>query len=183
VYDKIFETALGIGAPWSVKSVQFQQADRRLIILIDFAPGRRFAVPGVEGMHPVHDTVSKDYRHLNFFEHQCLLRVRTPRVKLPGGGVRLIEPAFAGRLAGFTLLYEALILMLAQQMPFAAVARIAGESAYRVQRVCERYVKLALAQAGSVSTVQRISGGQQRPVPGRSSSRPALLYYPAPSYP
>lgn len=147
MYVKIFETALGIEAPWSVKSVQFQQADPRLIILIDFAPGTRFAVPGVEGMHPVHDTVSKDYRHLNFFEHQCLLRVRTPRVKLPAAGVRLIEPAVAGRLTGFTLLYEALILMLAQQMPFTAVARIAGESAYRVQRLCDRYVELALAQA------------------------------------
>jgi hypothetical protein len=27
----------------------------------------RFAVPGVAGEHPVHDTVSKRYRHLNFF--------------------------------------------------------------------------------------------------------------------
>jgi transposase len=36
---------------------------------------------------------------------------------------------------------------LAQQMPFAAVARIAGESANRVLEVCKRYVELALAQA------------------------------------
>jgi hypothetical protein len=27
MYDKIFETALGIEAPWTVKSVQFQQAE------------------------------------------------------------------------------------------------------------------------------------------------------------
>jgi transposase len=37
--------------------------------------------------------------------------------------------------------------MLAQQMPFAAVARLVGESAHRVTQVCERYVDLALAQA------------------------------------
>jgi transposase len=54
--------------------------------------------------------------------------VRTPRVKLPNGSVRLVEPDFAGRLYGFTLLFEAFILMLARQMPFAAVARIVGES-------------------------------------------------------
>ena len=35
------------------------------------------------------------------------------------------------RLAGFTLLFEALVLMLAQQMPFAAVARTIGESWHR----------------------------------------------------
>ena len=147
MHDKLFEAALGISAPWSVKSVEFDAEAKRLTVLIDFTPGTRFAVPGHEGVHPVHDTVAKDYRHLNFFQHECHLRVRTPRVKLPDGSVRLVEPDFAGRLSGFTLLFEALILMLAQQMPFAAVARIVGESAYRVMEVCNRYVELALEQA------------------------------------
>ena len=70
-----------------------------------------------------------------------------PRVKLPNGSVRSVEPDFAGRLSGFTLLFEAMILMLAQQMPFAAVARIVGESAHRVMAVCERYVEIALGLA------------------------------------
>lgn len=147
MHDKLFEAALGISAPWSVKSVEFDAAAKLLTVLIDFAPGTRFGVPEVAGLHPVHDTVAKDYRHLNFFQHECHLRVRTPRVKLPDGSVRIVEPEFAGRLAGFTLLFEALILMLAQQMPFAAVARIVGESAYRVMEVCKRYVELALEQA------------------------------------
>jgi len=144
---KVFETALGIAAPWSVASVDFDEVAKVLTILIDFKPGSRFAVSGHEGMHPVHDTVTKTYRHLNFFQHECHLQVRTPRVKLPTGSVRLVEPEFAGRLAGFTLLFEALILMLAQQMPFAAVARIVGESAHRVMAVCERYVNIALGLA------------------------------------
>ena len=72
------------------------------------------------------------------------------------GSVRLVEPDFAGRLSGFTLLFEALILMLAQQMPFAAVARIVGESAYRVMEVCNRYVELALEQAGDPEISARI---------------------------
>lgn len=144
---KVFEAALGIAAPWSVVSVEFDEAAKRLTVLIDFKPGSRFAVSGHQGVHPVHDTVTKTYRHLSFFQHECHLQVRTPRVKLPSGSVRLVEPDFAGRLSGFTLLFEAMILMLAQQMPFAAVARIAGESAYRVMAVCERYVEIALGLA------------------------------------
>lgn len=144
---KVFEAALGIAEPWSVGSVNFDEAAKVLTVVIDFKPGSRFTVSGHDGQHPVHDTVTKTYRHMNFFQHECLLQVRTPRVKLPNGSVRLVEPDFAGRLSGFTLLFEAFILMLAQQMPFAAVARLVGESAHRVMAVCERYVHIALGLA------------------------------------
>ena len=36
---------------------------------------------------------------------------------------------------------------MCRQMPFAAVARLVGESWHRVQAICERYVELALAKA------------------------------------
>lgn len=152
---KLFESALGIAPPWLVGGVDFDQAAKVLTVQIDFAPGSRFAISGHEGLHPVHDTVSKTYRHLNFFQHECHLRVRTPRVKLPNGSVRLVEPDFAGRLNGFTLLFEALILMLARQMPFAAVARIVGESPHRVLAVCQKYVEMAagLADYSEVTTL------------------------------
>ncbi len=95
----------------------------------------------------MHDTVSKRYRHLNFFQHECYLQVRVPRVKLPGGAVRQVEPSWAGKLSGFTLLFEALVLMLAREMPFAAVSRLVGESWHRVEAICRRYVELAVAEA------------------------------------
>jgi transposase len=73
--------------------------------------------------------------------------VRVPRVRLPDGSVRLVVPEWVGQLDGFTLLFEALVLMLAQQMPFAAVARIVNLSWHRVHAICSRYVELALASA------------------------------------
>jgi len=45
-------------------------------------------------------------------------------VVLPDGSVRQVAPGFEGKLSGVTRLFEALVL-LAQQMPFAAVARLA----------------------------------------------------------
>lgn len=146
--EKLFEMALGIRDPWFIKAVSFDEQARVLKISVDFVPGSRFAIAGEEGTHPVHDTVTKTYRHLNFFQHECLLEVRTPRVRTgEGSSVRMAEAPFAGHMPGFTLLFEALVLVLAQQMPFAAVARIVGLSAHRVQALCGRYVSLALAQA------------------------------------
>lgn len=147
MHDRLFEAALGIAVPWFVAGVRFDEESKVLTVGIDYAAASRFEVEGVAGAHPVHDTVTKTYRHLNFFQHECVLEVRTPRVRLPDGSVRLVKPSFAGKLSGFTLLFEALVLMLAPQMPFAAVARLVGISAYRVLAICRRYVSLALEAA------------------------------------
>ena len=145
--EQLFETALGVNEPWHVVAVELDAAAKILTIGIDFTPGSRFAVAAEAGTHPVHDTVNKRYRHLNFFQHECYLQVRVPRVKLPSGAVRQVEPDWAGKLSGFTLLFEALVLMLAREMPFAAVARLTGESWHRVAAICQRYVDLALRDA------------------------------------
>ncbi|MCW5611611.1 MAG: ISL3 family transposase [Rubrivivax sp.] len=147
MHDRLFEAALGIAAPWLVAGVRFDEASKVLTVGIDFAPGSRFSAEGATGEHPVHDTVTKTYRHLNFFQHECVLEVRTPRVKLPDGTVELVKPPFAGKLSGFTLLFEALVLMLAPQMPIAAVARTVGISEHRAWAICRRYVALALQTA------------------------------------
>lgn len=147
MHTKLFETALGIEAPWYVRDISFDMAARTLTIFVDFTVGSRFPHPDVEGMHPVYDTTTKRYRHLNFFQHECYLEVRVPRVQLPDGAVRMVEPSWAGKLAGFTLLFEALVLMLCQQMTFSACARLVNESWHRVATICSRYVDLTLAKA------------------------------------
>lgn len=64
---KLFESALGIADPWGVESVEFDEEAKTLTALVNFKVGSRFAVTGHEGLHRVHDTVVKAYRHMNFF--------------------------------------------------------------------------------------------------------------------
>jgi transposase len=154
--NQLFESALGIGQPWFVRDVDFDATRKTLTIRIDFAAGTRFPAAGVAGVHPVHDTQTKRLRHLNFFQHECFLEVRIPRVKLPDGRVVQAAPDWIGKLAGFTLLFEALVLAMAQQMTFAAVAKLVNESWHRVHAICSRYVDLALA-AADLSTVTAVA--------------------------
>ncbi len=154
--EKLFETALGLSTPWYVAGVEFDGQARKLTIRVDFTSGSRFSVRGVQGAHPVYDTVSKRYRHLNFFQYECQLEVRVPRVKLPDGAVRQVEPPWAGKLSGFTLLFEALVLLLCQQMPFRGVARLVNLSPYQAQAICRVYVDLAVAQ-GDYSEVRQLA--------------------------
>ena len=156
---KLFEAALGISSPWYINGTDFDVAKKRLTISVDFIAGSRFAVPGVEGVHPAHDTVTKRYRHLNFFQHECHLEVRVPRVRLPDGGIRQVEPDWAGRLAGFTLLFEALIMLMCREMTFTAVSRLVGLSWHQVTAICKRYVDLGLEQA-DFSEVKRLAADE-----------------------
>lgn len=50
--EKLFETALGIGAQWHVAGSDFNAQARTLAIRVDFAAGSHFAEPGVAGEHP-----------------------------------------------------------------------------------------------------------------------------------
>lgn len=156
---KLFEAALGITSPWYINGVEFDVAKKTLAIAIDFIAGSRFALPGIEGTHPAHDTVIKRYRHLNFFQHECHLEVRVPRVRLPDGGIRQVEPDWAGRLAGFTLLFEALIMAMCREMTFAAVSRLVGLSWHQVVAICKRYVELGLDQA-DFTEVKRLAADE-----------------------
>ena len=154
--EKLFETALGISAPWYVAGTDFDAQARTLTIRVDFAQGSRFAVAGAEGEHPVHDTVSKRYRHLNFFQHECFLEVRVPRVHLPDGAVRQVEPGWAGKLSGFTLLFEAwAVRVLQAATTVSAAAGLLGISWDQAHGIMERAVDRCYA-AGWVRTWNRV---------------------------
>lgn len=113
---------------------------------MDVAGSGGLAHPAHPGAHPVQDTRPKRLRHVNFFQNDCHLDVRVPRVRLPDGQVALVEPQWFGRLSRFTLLFEALAVALAREMPFAAVARLVGESRHRMHAICQRHVQLATAE-------------------------------------
>jgi transposase len=152
----LFQLALGLVPPWMVKACQFDAAKKRLDIEIDFATGGRFACPDCKKSDcPTHDTVMKEWRHLDFFQHHAFLHARTPRIKCDSCGVRLVAVPWARPGSGFTLLFEALTMTLVTHMPVAAVARLVGEHDTRLWRVITHYVEAALARL-DLSDLRRV---------------------------
>jgi transposase len=91
----------------------------------------------------VHDTQDKTWRHLNFFQHECYLHTRVPRVRTDEGGVLMVLPPWAGRMLGFTLLFEALLIEMARHMPIHQVALMTGVSDSKLWRLLDLYVDKA----------------------------------------
>lgn len=139
--EAIFTAALGVESPWYVESVVFDAEQKRLDIRLDFKRGSKFEVDGVSCS--VHDTVEKQWRHLNFFQHECYLHARVPRVNTPDGHVLMVMPPWAGKLSGFTLLFEALMIQLCKHMPVRQVAQMVNEDERKLWRMLDAYVEQA----------------------------------------
>ncbi len=168
--NELFQAALGLLPPWMVDRCAFDPAVGRLDIHLDFPRGGSFSCPicGAAACK-AYDTENLTWRHLNFFhDHwrrpmttlsrisltdaaafvvKTFLHARTPRVDCSKCGIHRVEVPWARPGSGFTLLFEALVVMLARSMPVLAVARFVGEHDTLVWRIVTHYVDAARAHA------------------------------------
>jgi len=140
--NTLFAAAIGLTQPWQVDNVQFQLEEKRLNVSIGFPSGSLFTCPICESPNAkAYDTDEKNYRHLNFFEHEAWLNARVPRVKCDQGcGIKRINVPWARPGSGFTLLFEAMIMTLAPEMPVAQIAELLGVQDTRLWRVIHHHV-------------------------------------------
>jgi transposase len=143
--EHLFTQALGIEHPWQINGLNFDSENKRLDIQVDFKKGSTFKVGDKE--YKAYDTVVKTWRHLNFFEHECYLNVKTPRVKIENGKVKLISPSWSGLSRGFTLLFEALILQMCRNMPINQAAKILKVGDKKLWQMLDKYVEEGLSMA------------------------------------
>jgi transposase len=147
--ENLFADALGIKAPWFVEHVELstENEGRRLEIKVNFSRGCQFTAAGRDGVHPVHDTVRKEYRSTDFFDIPCHIVCRIPRVKLPDGRVRMHQPEWAGMVSGFSKLFEAIAVMLLESMTIKGVAKTMRISWHQTREIARKYVNEAESKA------------------------------------
>lgn len=137
----LFQLALNLQEPWQVADIVFSQEEGRLDIYLTYEQGSKFSSPCCQELAGVYDTVERTWRHLNFFQYETYLHVRLPRVKCPMcGKIKNIEVPWARRNSGFTLLFEAFAMELAQAMPLSTAAEIVTEYDTRLMRIVKHYV-------------------------------------------
>jgi transposase len=143
----LFHLALGLQEPWQVTATKLDLTKSQLDITISFRPGSKFRCPVCSRAGcSVYDSLEHTWRHLNFFQYHTYLTARVPRVNCEQCGVRLVEVPWARSGTGFTLMFEALVMTLVQQMPVRAASRIMGEHDTRLWRIVEYHVQTARAK-------------------------------------
>ena len=154
--EELFTIALGLAAPWRVTGVTFSGEPRQLHIELDFAAGARFACSGCgEPGLGAYDTSERQWRHLDFFQHECYLHARLPRVRCDRCGVKTVGVPWARPESGFTLLFEAMVLVLGREMPMQALRRAVGEWDTRLWRIIAHHTEEARKRE-DLSAVHRV---------------------------
>lgn len=156
-YQALFAAALGLTPPWEVLDIKFDATQNRLDIWVGFPDGSTFTCPACgRADNSVYDTKEKTWRHLNFFQYRTYLHARVPRITCSEGcGVKQAKPPWTRPGSEFTLLFESLVMLLAQDMPVKAIAELTGEHDTRLWRILYHYVEEARAKL-DYSEVQQV---------------------------
>jgi len=125
---KLFETILGIQAPWSIARVTLDTSGKRVDLWAEHRDATRWPCPECAQTLACHDHAEERvWRHLDTCQYQTFLHARVPRVDCPTHGVRQVSVPWAEPRSRFTLLMERLIIDLIQQCSTVIGAcRIAG---------------------------------------------------------
>ncbi|MFM2090240.1 MAG: hypothetical protein RLZZ127_729 [Planctomycetota bacterium] len=146
--NPLFTMALGLIPPWQVIKTEFNPDERILRLSVDFRPGAAFPCPTCSAAGcRVHDTEEKEWRHMDFFQHQAFIVARVPRVSCERCGVHKVIVPWARPGSGFTLLMEGLIIELARAMPVRSIALLLRVSPNRIWRVINHYVDEAVERS------------------------------------
>lgn len=147
--QQIFALALGLKNPWFIEKIELSKPKEKffgqLNIHLDFRSGSKFKnTSGKEC--GVYDTTVRSWQHLNFFEHECYLHARVPRIADPDTGkVETAQVPWARTGSGFTLLFEALAMLLIEhEMPVNKVAKTMRVVAHRIWRVFNYWLQEAV---------------------------------------
>jgi transposase len=138
---ELLQMALSLAPPWQVSSAEFNPDEKRLDIRLDFPKGSTFVCSncGQVGLK-AYDTIEKTWRHLNFFQHEAYLTARVARTDCDQCGTHLVDVPWARPGSGFTLLFEAMIMVLAKAMPVNTIASFVNEHDTRLWRILHHYV-------------------------------------------
>jgi transposase len=112
---KLFETILGIGAPWHVARVELTTEEKRVELWLEHE-STRWPCPECGTVLAGFDHAEeRTWRHLDTCQFETHLHAEIPRVQCPAHGVKQVRVPWAAPRSRFTLLMERLIIDLIQQ--------------------------------------------------------------------
>lgn len=143
--EELFGTAIGLTAPWHIAKIEYEHNEKSpwisvLHLYLDYDPGHNFR--DITGkICPIYDHVTRKWRHLNFFQHECYIYANIPRITTSDGKVSTIEVPWARSGSSFTLMMEAYCMTIARSgMSLPQVGKLVGLDSRIIGRMIDHAV-------------------------------------------
>jgi transposase len=145
--EALFSQALGLAPPWAVERVQLDISKSRIDLYIAWQSSSA-ACPACGAVdQSVHDHRQRTWRHLDFFQFEAHVHCQLPRIQCNAcNSTTQLQVPWAREGSRFTLMFEALSLTLAREMPVAACSRILRCSGNALWRQIDAHVGAARAK-------------------------------------
>ena len=145
--EALFCQALGLAAPWEVERVALDVACSRIDLYVVWRTKTAACPACSTAEQKLHDHRQRSWRHLDFFQFEAYVHCELPRVSCSVcGATTQLQVPWAREGSRFTLLFEALALTLAREMPVSACARILRCSDNALWRQIDAHVDMARAK-------------------------------------
>jgi transposase len=99
---------------------------------------------------------NREWRHVDFLPAKTLVHCRRPRVSCPIHGVQQVEAPFERKHSRFTLLFEALAVYLARDMPCRKVGELLRVDGETISAIVQHWV-LKAVEKDDLSKVKSIA--------------------------
>lgn len=142
--EMLFSQALGLTPPWGVDRVVLDSASKRIDLYIVWSATTGACPACGAANQKRHDHRQRSWRHLDFFQFEAHIHCELPRIACSAcQGITQLPVPWAREGSRFTLMFEALALTLAREMPVSACARILRCSDNALWRQIDAHVTLA----------------------------------------
>ena len=141
--NDIIALGLGLQSPWEITGqlLDTSKSPHELRLTIAAGRGALFPCPACGKLCHAHDFKEMSWRHLNFFQHHCIITASVPRVRCPEHKVRQVDVPWARKGSSFTLLFEQAAMLLVREMPVLTTARLLEMNDKRLWRIVLHYVE------------------------------------------
>ena len=145
--EALFSQALGLVLPWEVEQVALDAKANRIDLHIAWRAPKATCPACGASEQMVHDHRQRSWRHLDFFQFKAHVHCRLPRIQCSAcRATSQLAVPWARSGSHFTLMFEALALTMAREMPVNACKRILRCSANALWRQIDAHTSLARAK-------------------------------------
>ncbi|MDZ7661053.1 ISL3 family transposase [Thiohalophilus sp.] len=145
----LYEKILGIASPWFVSGIKFIEPDKTVEVHVELEADSPLRCPTCGRPTPRYDKRRRRWWHLDTCQFKTQVEADVPCVQCPEHGVQTIEVPWAQDNARYTVLFEAMVILLLKENTASAVSRQMGLSWNAVDGIMQRAVQRGLSRRGT----------------------------------